>query len=483
RLTESEPGSRFWGGVEKHEVDDSTGAAAANMHNSHWAARRPPSGGKTSIVECKDGADEVPALCRDCAVAHGSSAEPRLEKPAGSEEGSRSRSPSAAEQRSDGKGVESDRSYTGLVVDEVDVHIDAERHDLRRRELRGAVQSEVKDGCYGWRAYLAKHNKFVKLSAEVARAAMKAGAAFENSFERGMKQSPHFRLKFRGHVPLWIIMPQMRELVLRERVEWVSFPQCAFRGKYQKWTALLAVGPRARGLRAEMPTTRADLRAQCPRETRQDASPSLAPPRILFPVRGALLLITSINSSRMLRSALVSIFRPCATQPVGAVRFLQPHQRALRSLKVHIPFVLVVKQNPRGSLGAARRCPHLIAIAVIRTLTRLVRATFSRSFNAVVITSAVLPALQRTHLLPWGVGQGDEPPPPWRTFSYALLADTSTFEFSRTAADEIADFPVGLSAPECLFEEVARLRSLPVPRAFVDRGHQLQDLAQGWQLF
>lgn len=96
------------------------------------------------------------------------------------------------------------------------------------------------------------------------------------------------------------------------------------------------------------------------------------------------------------------------------------------------------------------------------------RWSFTKIFSWSVVSSAIEISLASTAMA---------------NVSYALLADTSTFEFSRTAADEIADFPVGLSAPECLFEEVARLRSLPVPRAFVDRGHQLQDLAQGWQLF
>ncbi|KAL3915109.1 MAG: hypothetical protein SGPRY_007371 [Prymnesium sp.] len=77
-----------------------------------------------------------------------------------------------------------------------------------------------------WRAYLAKHNAFVQLSAEIARQAQRAGATyiFENPVDRGMRQSPHFSWKFRDHAPLWV-MPQMRELVRGKRVEWVSIPQ------------------------------------------------------------------------------------------------------------------------------------------------------------------------------------------------------------------------------------------------------------------
>ena len=65
-----------------------------------------------------------------------------------------------------------------------------------------------------------KHNGFVELSAEVARAAVQAEATyvFENPVERGMRQSPHFSLRFKEHVRLWM-MPRMRELVRGERVE------------------------------------------------------------------------------------------------------------------------------------------------------------------------------------------------------------------------------------------------------------------------
>lgn len=102
-----------------------------------------------------------------------------------------------------------------------------------------------------WQAYIDKHTQFVRFSARVAREAWAAGATyiFENPVDRGMKQSPHFCWRFRDHVPIWL-MPDKRELVEVGNVEWVSLPQCAFGGRYQKWTRLLCEGPLAGRLRA-----------------------------------------------------------------------------------------------------------------------------------------------------------------------------------------------------------------------------------------
>ncbi|KAL3893699.1 MAG: hypothetical protein SGPRY_014052 [Prymnesium sp.] len=289
------------GRVGERVVNDSTRITAASMRRNEWVASGPPPGGIAS-AKCKKGADEAPVSCSECTMACENDAELDTAEPVESAEGPSFHSPQAAEQRSDGKEVESSRNQTGgrvgggsltralilfagrrrsgslsdalrragWVVDEVDVQIDAERHDLRRQELREAVRLAVVDECYDlvwlgtpcssfsvlhigagrprlrsrkepegctpvparWKAYLEKHNEFVKFSAEVARAARKAGATyvFENPVDRGMRQSTHFCWRFRGHVPLWI-MPRMRG----EQVEWVSFPQCAFRGKLQKW--------------------------------------------------------------------------------------------------------------------------------------------------------------------------------------------------------------------------------------------------------
>lgn len=70
----------------------------------------------------------------------------------------------------------------------------------------------------------------------------------ETPVDRGMRGSPHFSWRTKEHVPLWLI-PEMRGLAREAATTRVSFRQCAFRCDYQKWTTLMAAGPRAARLR------------------------------------------------------------------------------------------------------------------------------------------------------------------------------------------------------------------------------------------
>lgn len=175
----------------------------------------------------------------------------------------------------------------GCNVEEIDVKRGGHLHDVRRQELRDMLVRGVRrkaydvvwiatpcssfsvlwqDGTQGrirsrsspegvqplprrWRAYVRKHNEFVRLTAELAAAAHTAGTTYiiENPVDRGYVGSPHFGWKARGHVPLWL-MPEIRQLSRSTRPKWLSFAQCAFGGDFQKWTTLMASGPRAHKL-------------------------------------------------------------------------------------------------------------------------------------------------------------------------------------------------------------------------------------------
>lgn len=102
-----------------------------------------------------------------------------------------------------------------------------------------------------WIGYLRKHNGFVRFKELVALAAWEAGVTFviENPVDRGMRQSAQFSWWWREHVPLWL-MPAMRRLAGAVRAEWVSLPRCVFGSEFQKWTTLMAAGPRAVALRS-----------------------------------------------------------------------------------------------------------------------------------------------------------------------------------------------------------------------------------------
>ena len=99
--------------------------------------------------------------------------------------------------------------------------------------------------------YLRKHNALVEFSAEVALAAFEAGATFviENPPDRGRPTSRLFRWASRDHAPLWL-MPCMKALAKETKAIRLTFPQCALGGDFQKWTALMAAGPRAQQLEA-----------------------------------------------------------------------------------------------------------------------------------------------------------------------------------------------------------------------------------------
>lgn len=115
----------------------------------------------------------------------------------------------------------------------------------KRATRRGAPYAQR------WRAYVRKHNELVALSAELAAMACAAGATYviENPVDHGWVGSPHFSWKGRGHVPQRL-MPQIRQLRRDTNPVWSSFAQCASGGEFQKWTTLMAGGPRAARLRA-----------------------------------------------------------------------------------------------------------------------------------------------------------------------------------------------------------------------------------------
>lgn len=97
-----------------------------------------------------------------------------------------------------------------------------------------------------WRNYVNKHNRLVDASIQLARAAHSAGATFiiENPVDRGQPGSHLFEQRFSEHAPLWLL-PTVQSLQKDTSAIIVSFPQCYFNGKFQKWTSLMAAGPRA----------------------------------------------------------------------------------------------------------------------------------------------------------------------------------------------------------------------------------------------
>ena len=83
---------------------------------------------------------------------------------------------------------------------------------------------------------------------------MGGGTVFiENPVDCGLKRSPHFRWAAREHGSLWL-MPHIRQLIDDARaagyeIAWATFPMCAMGGEYQKYTTVLAIGPRAHRVR------------------------------------------------------------------------------------------------------------------------------------------------------------------------------------------------------------------------------------------
>ncbi|KAL3931544.1 MAG: hypothetical protein SGPRY_001078 [Prymnesium sp.] len=119
----------------------------------------------------------------------------------------------------------------GWEVVEMDTLIGGEAHDLSRGCVQEAVCRDVQGGEFeliwmgpegiqpvppAWRGYLMRHNGLVGLAVRVA--ALTCG-------------------------------PSARQLARSVCAEWVSFPQCAFGGEFQKWTTLMAAGPGASALR------------------------------------------------------------------------------------------------------------------------------------------------------------------------------------------------------------------------------------------
>ena len=159
----------------------------------------------------------------------------------------------------------------------VDKLFGGREHDLARAEVAAAILARVRSGEFDavfmgtpcssfsvahapqlrsrrrpegveavppeWAAYLAKHNRLADWSAEVAVAALGAGAAFaiENPADRGERDSPAFWGKFADHAPIWQL-PSFRKLAQRLGVTRYTFPQCAFGAEVQKWTSILASG-------------------------------------------------------------------------------------------------------------------------------------------------------------------------------------------------------------------------------------------------
>lgn len=177
----------------------------------------------------------------------------------------------------------------GARVDTIDTLIGGRTHDCTSQEVRDRVLSSVRSGDYDfvwlgtpcssfsvlwqedgtgaprtrqepdgitpmprkWQAYIDMHNTLVEFSAQVALAVHAKGGTFciENPVDRGMPGSPHFKWAARGHAPLWL-HSAMRKLAKATTPHWVSHTQCAFQGDFQKWTTLMAAGPKAARIRA-----------------------------------------------------------------------------------------------------------------------------------------------------------------------------------------------------------------------------------------
>lgn len=174
----------------------------------------------------------------------------------------------------------------GVECEAIDLVVGGSEHDLSDEKVVDRIHQQIAKGKYRWvwmgipcasfsalrlddprrlrsrahplgvpemsdrdRQYIEAHNRLVRASAYLAAAALVKGATvvIENPADRGEAGTPWYSRAWEEHAPLWL-MPQMQEIIRLPHATRVTFPQCAFRGAYQKWTTLLAVGPDAKYL-------------------------------------------------------------------------------------------------------------------------------------------------------------------------------------------------------------------------------------------
>ena len=89
----------------------------------------------------------------------------------------------------------------------------------------------------------------LQLAPPAALRRQSATFVIENPPDRGQPESHLFRWTARQHAPLWLT-PCMQSLAAVTKAIMLTFPQCALGSDFQKWTSLMAAGPRAQQLQA-----------------------------------------------------------------------------------------------------------------------------------------------------------------------------------------------------------------------------------------
>jgi hypothetical protein len=184
-------------------------------------------------------------------------------------------------------GFEDCAESLGVQVTSIDLLLGGAWHDVRLREVRTALISQVRERRYSvvwiglpcasgtvhWTGsrkrprsrdrpdrvlnlpawlerYVDLHNLFLAFTEEIAAAAFAAGATYvvENPPDYGDESSPYFRWAARSHCPLWLTSWMVR-LRRQTAALTVTGCQCMLGGAFKKPTTLMAAGPRAHRLR------------------------------------------------------------------------------------------------------------------------------------------------------------------------------------------------------------------------------------------
>ena len=111
----------------------------------------------------------------------------------------------------------------------------AHRPQLRSRRQPDGLASAPPE----WRAYLNKHNRLARWTAELIGAAHAAGAAWalENPADRGDRLSPAWWPKYSDHAPIWL-NAHVAAAIAAAGATKRTFAQCSFGAPWQKYTTI-----------------------------------------------------------------------------------------------------------------------------------------------------------------------------------------------------------------------------------------------------
>ena len=111
----------------------------------------------------------------------------------------------------------------------------AHRPQLRSRRQPDGLANAPPE----WRAYLNKHNRLARWTAELIGAAHAAGAAWalENPADRGDRLSPAWWPKYSDHAPIWL-NAHVAAAIAAAGATKRTFAQCSFGAPWQKYTTI-----------------------------------------------------------------------------------------------------------------------------------------------------------------------------------------------------------------------------------------------------